>query len=477
MLYFTLDKRNNIGHPTVKGRLITKKLKNNSAKIISRTKDTMVIQFLDILFDESKTINCEFRLGLDPGSKYIGFALLKIDPIRLTIKTLLKGTANIRSIDVPKNLAERSMYRKFRRYCRRKNVLRKYGSRKFRKPIWKNRKLAPFRPTHIHLAHNHYNLINWINNRVLIDKIHIEYNSFDTHRMVNPNVRGIFYQKGPLYNHANVTEYVRKRENYTCQICEQKCLTNNHAHHITTRKNRGSNHHSNFMLLCEKCHEKAHKNPNYCNLNKYPPNKLKTELGILNSIMKRIFEDISEYFSTQETYGYITKLYRRTNNIEKSHSNDAEIIAMSDCYETIEFKNYTFKKYNHELIVRQYRRHKRAWVSIHEDRKYYYNGKTVAWNRNKKINSKKKKQNNSLTDYRKKFKNHELNVKPGRKVYFRPNSERKFKPGDIVLYDEKIYDVCKGWASTQGKVELENYGKVPIKKCKIIRNNSGLIYI
>jgi hypothetical protein len=235
------------------------------------------------------------------------------------------------------------------------------------------------------------------------------------------------------------------------------------------------------MLLCGKCHDKAHKNSNYCNPKKHPPKKLQTELGILNSTMKRMFKDISDYFSTQETFGYITKLFRRKNNIEKSHSIDAEIIAMSDCYANIDFSGYNVKKYNNNLTIRQYRRHKRAWVQRHEDRKYYLYGIHVANNRRKKTEQTKdkltKQTKDSLTEYRKKYKDRQLFIHPGKKVYFKPASESLFRPGDIVQYNGNVYDVCKGWYSTQRKVNLEENGEVLARKCKVIRNNSGLVYM
>ena len=64
----------------------------------------------------------------------------------------------------------------------------------------------------------------------------------------------------------------------------------------------------------------------------------------------------------------------------------------------------------------------------------------------------------------------------GGPVYRRSNTQRKFKPGDLIKYLGNI-DICKGWASTQSKVILENHGYVKQKDCTVIRNNSGLVFV
>ena len=47
MIYFTIDKNGKRGHPTTKFKFIRKQLRNGTAKIISRTKDSLTVKFLD----------------------------------------------------------------------------------------------------------------------------------------------------------------------------------------------------------------------------------------------------------------------------------------------------------------------------------------------------------------------------------------------------------------------------------------------
>src|SRR6056297_2277685 len=109
MIYFIIDKHGKSGHPTRRTDMITKHLKRGTVKIISRTKDTLTVQFLDKVFNSSKTVDVEFRVGIDPGVSHIGFSLYKIYNQKITL--LLSGELESRSSDITKNLAERKMYR------------------------------------------------------------------------------------------------------------------------------------------------------------------------------------------------------------------------------------------------------------------------------------------------------------------------------------------------------------------------------
>jgi len=470
MIYFIVDKNGNRGHPTKKGQMITRKIKNGTAKIISRTKDSLTVKFLDREFKDEDTVDAEFRVGLDPGMT-IGFAIYKI--FNQTITLLISGEAETRSSDITKNLIERKIYRRKRRYNRRKNILRKYDKAKFRHPIWKNRTCLKFRPTHKHLINTHIKVIKYFLNRIPINKIHIEYAKFDSQKMVNPLINSIWYQLGPQFAFENVKSYIRSRDNYTCQICKKNCLSDNHVHHIKYRRNGGSDKPDNLILLCPICHDKVHAGLVRCPSIK---NRNLKESGVLNSCMKKIFSIFESQVPTQDTLGSITKTVRLNSGLDKTHSNDAKIIAFCDSLTLQDIEDYNYVDLNNHVSIKQYRRHDRAWVKRLEDRKYYITDtgkpKTVAWNRSKSSTQKK----DSLTDFRKNNYSEKVYAKLGGPVYRRSNTQRKFKPGDLIKYLGNI-DICKGWASTQSKVILENHGYVKQKDCTVIRNNSGLVFV
>jgi len=478
MVIYLVDGKNNPLHPTKKLDMIRRWIKQNKAEIAKLSENIILIQVFKI-FDKSKTINCEFRIGIDPGYKNIGFALFKI--YKDSITKLFSGEVNTRTSEVTKLLLERKMYRNSRRYYRRKNVKRKFNHAKFRNPIWKNRKKRHFQPTHIHLINSHWSILNKIFKLIPLDqsKIHIEYSKFDIHKIINPKVFSWKYQKGIQYGFENVKSYVRDRDDYTCQICKTSKNIVLEVHHIIERNNNGSDRPDNLITLCSKCHDKVHRGINTC------PNiksKQFKDMGVLNSCMKFIYETLSQYIPTQDTYGYITKSIRLASNIDKTHANDASIIAFCDSLELQDINSYKWIDHNISVNFKQYRRHVRTHTKRHEDRKYYIEdyqkNKTLAWNRKRREGQVDKKKI-SLIELKRLFRKNNLNinikVKPGKTVTRYSNTDVKFRPGDIIKYS-KIIDVCKGWASTQRQIICENLDKIKERLCQKKLNNSGMVF-
>jgi len=475
MIYYIEDSERNVGHPTRKADMIRRWLKSGRAKIKKRSKDWILIK-INKKIDPEKTVPTQFRIGIDPGYENIGFAVFKLT--EKTNEKVLEGEAKLRTSDVTENLTERKMYRQTRRHNRRKNVIRKFGSCKFRKPVWKNRRKHMFQPTHNHLMQSHLNVLNKIFQLVPVDQSHIviEYVKFDSHKLTNSSVKGAKYQKGPQYGYENVKNYVRARDNYKCQICKKTGKIE--VHHIVFRSNHGTDVPSNLICLCPDCHDKVQNNRLKC-----PKLSSKAFIpsGVLNSVMKELYAIISSSISTSKTYGYITDAYRKANQIEKTHYGDANIIAFCDEDNVLE-SNTILKDISGHIFLKQFRRHNRSWVKRSEDRKYY-DGKTcVAWNRRTREGQDSKKP--SLTEFKQEYGYHKLQVKPGVIRYRRPNPDMLFRPGDTLKITpaskkEKFktyFDLCKGWASTQGAViGLNSIKNIPKKYVSRHLNNSGLV--
>ena len=468
MVAFVIDARNNIGHPTRRSGWINKKLKNGTAKKLKRYGNLIQIQLLDQIFDKSETIDCEFRIGIDPGYQHIGFCVYKIYNKKL-IK-IFSGEVTTRTEEIKKLLQERKMYRQNRRRNRRKNVIRKFGACKFRSPRWKNRRdKLDWNPTLRHLLDSHCNLLSKITDLIGLEqtKAHIEYSTFDVHKIINPRVHSFWYQLGPQFQSQNIKMYVKKRDGYKCQCCNSRDIPNLTVHHIIQKFDGGSDRPDNLVTVCRKCHDDIHAGKIKLN---YKP-KIYRDTGVLNSCMKKLYETIEDVIVTQHTYGYITEVMRKNQELEKTHSLDASIIALCDKHGfQEEFNDYEFEDLGNELEFIQKRRHVRNHVKRIEDRKYYHNGYIVAKNRRKRETQK----DDSLEDFRKDFLS-KVTVKPGVRRPRISNTKVLFKPGDKILYNNQIC-TCYGWASTQSRVGLLEVGSyVPKRMCKVIAKNSGFV--
>lgn len=477
MVTFIVDGKNNILHPTTKSDMVYRWLKRGEAKVLKgglRRGEPILIQVFK-KFNRPTKDNSEFRIGIDPGYKHIGYCIYKINTKKQNITKLISGEVETRTSEVTKNLLERKRYRNLRRHYRRKNIRCQFNSCKFRKPIWKNRSKHKFQPTHWHLINSHKNLLKWIFDRIPFEqsKLHIEYNSFDIQKILNPAIYNWEYQKGDQYGFENVKSYVRSRDNYICQMCGKK-VNNimNHIHHIIWRENGGSDRPNNLMLVCMGCHRKIHKGLLKCTK---PSTNNFRDIGVLNSCMKYLFQDLENNIPIQDTYGSFTKVTRQLHNFEKNHSTDASIIALSDSLGfTEEFKSYNYLDFNVTINFKQYRRHVRYWVQRYEDRKYYRNNQkgVIAWNRKKREGQTK----DSLVELRRKNPGLQVIYKPGRVIYRKSNTNILFRPGDTFKCD-KGTDTVRGWASSYRLVHGEWYSDNRQRECLKLLNNSGLCVV
>jgi hypothetical protein len=139
-------------------------------------------------------------------------------------------------------------------------------------------------------------------------------------KMENDKIKKYQYQKGEMFGFENVKSYVLSRDNHKCYF---KCKDSHklEVHHIKFRSNGGTDNPNNLITLCEKCHKKVHLGKLELNIKKHKELKSAT---VMNIIRKRLLEFYAE---AEETFGYETKVKRREIGLEKSHSNDAFIIA------------------------------------------------------------------------------------------------------------------------------------------------------
>ena len=171
----------------------------------------------------------------------------------------------------------------------------------------------------------HLSLIKQVKAILPVSKVIIEVAKFDIQKLENPDIGGIGYQQGDMYGYQNIRSYLMAREKGICEHCGQDFKdAPSHIHHRKPRSQKGSNQLEKLMVVDESCHYKIHEHPAL--LKKYEPASVKEykQSTFMNIINKRFYKDVE---NLEVTYGNITFVDRNALGLEKSHVNDAFVIA------------------------------------------------------------------------------------------------------------------------------------------------------
>lgn len=309
----------------------------DKAKVIRRTPFTIKLLW-----------NCEENTqwiiaGMDTGSKTIGCAAITNG------KVIYQSEIQVRQ-DVSKKMEQRNVYRK----SRRNRKIR------YREARWMNRasmrKEERLTPSIKSKIDSHLREKMFVESILPITKWKVETASFDIHKISNPNVDGLDYQKGNQKGFYNVKAYVLSRDGYQCQKCKTKG-ENLHIHHIILRSNGGTNTPTNLITLCKDCHNKLHKGE-FEIKGTMSKTKHATETGIVKSQLKKRFGEF------EETFGYETKFKReQILCLPKTHYFDAIAIACEDG-EVVELSSIVYFKKHVAKGDYQQRKGKRSEIKI-----------------------------------------------------------------------------------------------------------------
>jgi N6-L-threonylcarbamoyladenine synthase len=324
--------------PTEDYRKVRILLKEHKAKVVRRTPFTIRLTV------RTKTYINSVTVGVDAGSKTIG--------VSASTKNKELFTAEVKPRnDVVSLLSTRRANRRARRNRTTRHRAARFNNRvKAKHKGW----VAPSVRVKID---EHIKAIEMVCKLLPVTTIRVETAEFDTQRLKameegRPLPVGTDYQLGEQYDTYNVRQYVLHRDGYCCRNCgatpTDKTPIKLHVHHIESRKT-GGNSPSNLVTLCEHCHKAYHSGKLKLNLNKKKHYRDAAFMGIMR---KTLIEQLKALFPNKKvcsTYGYITKYYRDKFNIEKSHINDAYVIA----------KNFSAKKLNESYLIKFTRRHNR----------------------------------------------------------------------------------------------------------------------
>ena len=283
-------------------------LKQGKAKCIKRTPFTIKLLYQATSYTQHLT------LGIDTGSGTIGTAVVDNDN-----QVVYMSQIEVRN-DVTDKMTQRAKYR----------INRRSRKTRYRKARWLNRansiRKDRFSPTITSKIDSHLKEVKFVKSILPIHKIIVETATFDPHALKNPEVlqNKWLYQKGVNYGYANTRSYVLDRDKYKCQYCKGKTRDAQlHVHHITFRRNKGSDEPENLITLCKTCHDKLHSGEITLKVSGKTKNNLKHATQ-MNSIRIQLLKHLP---GAEETFGYITKEHRQLMNLPKEHCFDAVSIA------------------------------------------------------------------------------------------------------------------------------------------------------
>ena len=322
---------------------------NRKARILLESKKAKIYSYkpfcIQLCYPTGETVQT-CKVGIDTGSKSIGFAVTSND------KVLEKGEVELRQ-DVSSNLETRKIYRRSRR------------SRKtrYRQPRFQNRKRTDkwLPPSIQSKVDSTFRFIDALCSYLPEVELHIEVGKFNTAKMINPDIQGVDYQHGQTYGYYDERYYVFARDNYTCQVCGKKNKVL-HTHHIVFKSYGGTDRADNLITVCSDCHTHENHKPGgvlYKWMDRSKKVKQYKEPPFMNTLRKRIFD---KYPDAAITYGSVTTPARKELGLDKTHYNDAIAITginniKENCSDVLKVKQFRKKKRSlHEATARKGRK-------------------------------------------------------------------------------------------------------------------------
>ena len=386
---------NGFGLMPMKPQHARKLLEQHRAKVVCKKPFT-----IRLLYKTGSTTQ-DVSLGIDTGSQHIGVGVISDN------KVLDKAEWELRSSMEKRSLIEkRKSYRRGRRYRKvryrhpkfrpntkhcyhEKLVSRKKdvfidGERKSVsfKSYWSketisfgtNRQPGWLPPSIQSKVDHHVRIINrYMSILPLNTTLTIELARFDIQKIKNPDISGIEYQRGQMYQEENVKAFIFARDNYTCKCCGAKggsirksdgTVVKLIKHHIDFRSKGATDNPDRQITVCDHCHTDAnHKEGGI--LYQWMLDKKKTARGFRDMTLMNITSSrLRKAFPYASfTYGNVTNADRKLLGLPKSHANDAAAIAMHSYIN--ETGDLTVKDCEITEHFHQVRRKKR---SLHEAR-------------------------------------------------------------------------------------------------------------
>ena len=318
-------------HPAVARRL----LREGKAAVFKRYPFTIILKRVVV---EPTTDG--YTLSIDPGSKCTGMAITDTDNNIVALFEL-----HHRGAAIKKGLSDRAGYRRSRRTRKLRHRPARWRNRSRKAPIltaegWRYLSFGQSSKDWVapSLMSRVFNIHTWtqrLSKIYPITRLAVEHVKFDTQLMENPEISGVEYQRGTLYE-AEIWEYLLEKFGRKCYYCGAKDVPLE-KEHILPKAKGGTNRVSNLTVSCHECNqEKGNRHPNEIegDLGKRVQQALRAakkplkDAQAVNTIRWKIVETLKAtglplIYGT----GGKTKWHRKQAGLPKTHYYDAACVA------------------------------------------------------------------------------------------------------------------------------------------------------
>jgi len=297
-----INMRNEPLMPTTprKARILVKR---GEASVQNRTPFVIKLKYVT---GESKQ---PLTLGIDSGYKYVGLSIIS------STEEVFSGTLTLLE-RISSRISSKRMYRRLRR-----------SRLWYRESRYNNRKnmKGKFAPSIQHKYETYLKIVKLLKSYFPIVNINIEISSFDINKLKNLKIKNIKYKQGYLEKGYLIRNYLLEKFNRRCVYCNKPSKTLE-VEHIIPKSRGGTNSLDNLAIACTKCNRlkgsKTAEEFGFKSIQEQASTFYKSE-AFFNNVKKLLMRELK----AKETFGYITKYMRIKYNIQKSHINDAFIIA------------------------------------------------------------------------------------------------------------------------------------------------------
>ena len=342
MVVFVLDIIGKPLMPTHNFGKVRRMLRNERAIVVNLYPFVIKLTYVTTTYTQPIT------LGVDAGSVHVGLSATSKK------EEFYAAEIDLRSKEIKKLLEKKKEARRIRRTHLKYRQARFNNRTASKKDGW-------LPPSIQHRIDSHVRIVEDVTKILPITEIIVEIGLFDTQKISNPDISGEEYQNGQLTGFDNVKAFIRFRDKHKCQQCGRE--EHLEVHHIQHREDGGSDRPDNLVCLCHECHYDHHNKglvlKKFRNLNKKNAITLR-DAAAMNLIKDRILSELRNKFPNmpiRNTYGFITFKNRKQNNIDKSHANDAFVIAknfnaklLDDMFKGIQVRRHNRKIYKDNIL-------------------------------------------------------------------------------------------------------------------------------